>query len=148
MKTDKQKANSVAEYIGWQINLCGKSQVEIANIAGFDKPNVITMIKQGKTKLPLDRLGKFAKAIEVDPVYLYKLCMQEYFPETWTEIERIYGQPVLTENELAMIKAIRESNVVNPKLNTEEDKRLFINFINTLKGDNAYIAPDQKAAED
>ena len=75
------KAKSVAEYVSWQINLCGKSQVQIAQEIGFDKPNVITMIKQGKTKVPVNKIGSMAKALEVDPVFFMKLCLQEYMPD-------------------------------------------------------------------
>lgn len=130
------KPKSVAEYLSWQINLCGKKQLEIAEEVGFPKPNVINMIKQGKTKLPLDKIGRFAKAIEVDPVHLFKLCMQEYMPETWREIERMMSQPVLTTNELEFIEIIRESNVINPRLHTDSDKERFRNFVETLHSDN------------
>ena len=129
-------ARSVAEYIGLQINLCGRSQVEIAHDIGFDKPNVITMIKQGKTKLPMDKIGKFAKAIGVDPIHLFKLCMMEYSPDTWVEIQRMVGQTVMTENEVEFIETIRQAKVVNPKLRTMTEKQKLISFVEALKGDN------------
>jgi hypothetical protein len=132
-----QKPKSVAEYIAMQINLCGKSQHEIAQEADFPKPNMITMIKQGKSKLPTAKIGKFAKAIGVDPMHLFKLCMSEYMPDTWEAIEDIIKQPVLTNNELEIIAAIRQSNQVsNPKLNTPEDYERLTAFLETLKGDN------------
>lgn len=130
------KPKTVAEYISWQIHLCGKKQSEIAQEAGFSKPNIITMIKQGKTKLPLEKVGKFAKAIEVDPIHLFKLCMQEYQPDTWKEIERMFNQPVLTANEIEIIEAIRSANVENPKIRTEEERARIIAAIETLKPDN------------
>jgi len=130
------KPKSVAEYLSWQIHLCGKKQLEIAEEVGFPKPNIITMIKQGKTKLPLDKVGKFAKAIEVDPIHLFKLCMQEYMPDTWKEIERMIDQPVLTTNELEFIEIIRESNVSNPRLHTDGERQRFREFVETLHTDN------------
>lgn len=132
------KLKSVAEYITGQINLCGKSQFEIAKESGFEKPNIITMIKQGRTKLPLDKVGKFSKAIEVDPVFLFKLCMNEYWPDTWAELQKIMGQPTLSENELGIIEVIRESNVINPKINKDSDRERLLEVINTFDGDNAY----------
>lgn len=93
------KPQNLAEYISGQIQFCGKQQNEIAREAGFPKPNVISMIKTGATKLPLEKIGKFAKAIEVDPVFLLKLAMQEYMPATWQEIEKMFGQPILSINE-------------------------------------------------
>ena len=45
----KQKKISVAAYINMQIAVSGVQQTEIAAALGYSKPNVITMIKQGKT---------------------------------------------------------------------------------------------------
>jgi len=131
------RQRSVADYIKMQINLCGKSQIDIAREAGFAKPNIITMIKLGNTKLPIEKIGKFAKAIEVDAIHLFKLCMAEYYPENWAEIQRLVGQPVMTLNEMEILETIRESNVINPRLRAEEDKATLLAAINTLKGDNA-----------
>lgn len=129
------KPATVAEYIELQINICGKKQMDIAREAGFEMPNVVTMIKQGKTKLPFEKLGRFAKAIEVDAVYLYKLCMAEYLPETWVEIERVLSQPALTLNEIEIINTIRQANVINPKLTTDDEQQCLIAFANSLNGD-------------
>lgn len=135
-KQKQFKPKSVAEYIAWQITLCGKSQLEIAAESGFDKPNIITMIKQGKTKLPLSKVGRFAKAIGVDPLHLLKLCMSEYMEDTWKEVETIIGQPVLTQNELEVIEIMRGCNVSNPKLHTDEERVELAEFFNKLKADN------------
>jgi len=51
-----------------------KSQAEIAHDAGFVNPNVLTMIKQGGTKLPLDRVPALAKALDADPRRLFLLA--------------------------------------------------------------------------
>ncbi len=137
VKAKATKPRSVAEYITMQIQLCGKPQLDIAKEAGFDKPNIITMIKQGKTKLPMDKIGKFAKAIEVDPIHLFKLCMNEYWPDTAVELQRIFGQSPLTNNELEIIDVVRQSEVDNPKLRGEMDRQRLLAVINSLHGDNA-----------
>lgn len=137
----KQKHNkskfTVAEYLEKQINMCGKSQKQIAEEAGFPKPNIITMFKKGDTKLPLEKIGKFAKAIEVDPIHLFKLCMSEYQPETWTEIQKMFGQPILTTNELEILEVIRGANVENPRVRTDTERAHIREAIETLKPDNA-----------
>ena len=130
------KPKTVAEYINWQIQICGKSQKQIATEAGFEKPNIITMFKQGQTKIPIEKIGRLAKAIEVDAVYLYKLCMQEYQPDTWREIQKMFNQPILTENEVEIIEAIRSCNVANPKIRTDEDRIRLAEVINSFKSDN------------
>jgi transcriptional regulator with XRE-family HTH domain len=131
------KPKNVAEYIAWQINLCGKKQTEIAEEIGFDKPNVITMIKQGKTKVPISKIGRFAKALEVDPIFFMKLVFSEYMPDVMEAINSIITQPIITQNEWEIIEVVRSAKVVNPKLRTDEERRALKDFINTLKPDNA-----------
>jgi len=130
------KPKNVAEYVSWQINLCGKKQTEIAEEVGFEKPNVITMIKQGKTKVPINKIGSFAKALEVDPVFFMKMVLGEYMPDLLEAITTITNQPIITANELEFIEVIRTAKVVNPKLRTDDDRRKFLDFVNTLKTDN------------
>lgn len=129
---------TVAEYLARQIDLSGKTQLEIARECGFEKPNVITMFKQGKSKLPISRVGVMAKALGVDPVYLFQLAMQEYEPDTWAVIQdSILKQPVLTQNELEILELVRSANVVNPKVRTIEEKERILTAINKLRPENA-----------
>lgn len=139
---EKSSANhtSVADYIKRQIGLCNKSQIKISREVGFPKPNIITMIKLGDTKLPLEKIGRFAEAIEVDPIHLFMLCMSEYYPDTWSAIQRLIGQPLMTLNELEIISTIRESKVINPKVHTEEEKQRLLEVINTFRNVNDFDA--------
>lgn len=130
------KPRSVSEYITWQIALCGKSQIDIAKEAGFEKPNVITMIKQGKTKVPLNKIGSMAKALEIDPVFFFRLCMSEYMPDLMDIIAAITNQPVITRNEFDFIEVIRSAKVSNPKLRTDAERKKLREFVDTLKADN------------
>jgi hypothetical protein len=100
---------TVAKYLDQQIALSDKSQKEIAEAVGYDKPNIITMLKQGATKLPINRVGPMAKALNVDPVHLLRLVMSEYMPETWETIEEILGAGTLvSQEEIALLKFIRK----------------------------------------
>lgn len=101
---------TVVEYLNAQIALCGKSQVEIASDVGYDKPNLITMIKQGKTKLPINKVEAFAKSLGVDPMNLLRIVMSEYSPDAWKVIENILGNEVVTDSEMNLIKLYRESS--------------------------------------
>jgi transcriptional regulator with XRE-family HTH domain len=131
---------SVAEYLTAQIDLCGKSQLQIAREVGFEKPNIITMLKQGKSKLPLSRVGSMARALGVDATYLFSLAMQEYEPDTWAVIEdSILKQPYITANEFEIVQLIRQADVVNPKIRTLEEKERILSAINKLRPDNAAV---------
>ncbi|HJV26732.1 MAG TPA: hypothetical protein VJ673_13675 [Aromatoleum sp.] len=99
---------TVADFIADRLAECDKTQREIAIECGFEKPNIITMFKNGSTKVPLNRIGPLAKAIGADPAHLLRLVMHEYFPDTWQEIEDIMQTTVLTANELELVRRFRE----------------------------------------
>ena len=104
-----RKRVTVAEYIEQQIALSEKSQKEISVDAGFEKPNVLSMIKSGATKLPINRVGPLAKALGVDPVHLLRLALSEYLPDTFEAIEEIVGQSLVTPGELEVIEVMRKA---------------------------------------
>lgn len=137
-RTPKKPHITVAEYLSQQIDLCGKSQIDIARECNFPKPNIISMLKKGDTNLPVAKVGLMAKALGVDPVHLFKLVMQQYSPETWEVLEHgILNQPVITQNEMEIIDIIRQSNVENPKVRTDDDRLAILKAVSKLKPDNA-----------
>jgi len=125
--------SKVARFIAERIRVTGKAQTEIAFEAGFEKPNMITMIKQGRTKLPLAKIGAMAKALETDPTHLLKMCLEEYQPETWDAVSP-YMDEMLTGDELSLLRSIR-SWVGVPYLAalTEEQRGKLDDFINTMR---------------
>lgn len=108
---NQQQYQSVAEYITEQIKRSPKLQVEIAEEAGFEHPNVLTMLKQAKTKVPLNRVGPLANALDVNPAHLMRRVLEEYMPETWSAVEQCLGQLILSEEEEALIRTYREMQV-------------------------------------
>lgn len=98
---------TVADFITHQIKLSGKSQAEIARELGYDKPNIITMFKQGKTRIPLDKIGAIADALGINPALLLKKVMGEYMPGTLASLQRVLKGLELTQNELELIEAYR-----------------------------------------
>lgn len=56
-----------------------KSQREIAQQAGYKNQNMITMIKQGRTKVSLDRAHKLGRALEVDPREFMLLVFEQFY---------------------------------------------------------------------
>jgi transcriptional regulator with XRE-family HTH domain len=102
------KRITVAKYLEQQIAMSEKSQKEIAEACGYDKPNIITMLKQGSTKLPINKVGPMAKALGVDPKHLLSLVLQEYMPETWESLQSIVGESLVSADELRLMKKIRK----------------------------------------
>ena len=87
-----------------------KSQVEIASEAGFINTNMLSMIKSGKTKLPLDRVPALAKALSCDPTRLFQLAIAQSGNETTLgAVKEIFGT-VVTRNEILWLEAIRDAS--------------------------------------
>ncbi len=99
---------TVADFLAVRIAELGKTQRQISEECGFDNPNIITMFKQGNTKVPINRVASLAKALEVDPVHLLRLVMSECIPNLWEIVEDIMKSTVLTSNELDLLRAIRQ----------------------------------------
>lgn len=78
--------SNVATYIASRIEASGQLQKDIAEKVGFERPNMITMVKQGRSRLPIDKIGSMARALGIDPIALFSMCMEEYYPNTWKAI--------------------------------------------------------------
>jgi hypothetical protein len=119
----------VTGFIANLIERSGKTRKEIAYSAGFGKPNIISMIKSGETKLPLAKIGAFAKAVNTDPVALLKMCIRDYYPEVWQAL-MAYWDESLTSEELKMVRAMR-SAVGVPYLSAlkEEERQRLEDFL-------------------
>lgn len=87
-----------------------KTQAEIAAEAGYVNPNVITMIKQGASKVALDRVPALAHALECDPALLMRLALQQAIgPTAATAVTKVFGTPV-TANEMTWLQEIRDAS--------------------------------------
>lgn len=87
-----------------------KNQSEISKQAGFRTPNVLSMIKTGESRLPLDRVVALAKALECDPALLFKLALEQQGVEHTREaVDQIF-RGIVTENEAAWLQVIRDAS--------------------------------------
>lgn len=124
MKTFKKL--TVAEFLTSKIDKSGKTQKDIATEIGYDNPNIITMFKQGLTKIPLTTVGPLASALDIDPAYLLRLVMTEYFPDTYRAVEDCLGTMILTEHERTLIEAYRLcTKDTDPEVLILDEKRVF-----------------------
>ena len=94
-----------------------KTQAEIASEAGFANANMMSFLKNGKNKVPLDRVPSLAKALEVDPAYLMRLALDQAVGATAAKaITDLFGTPA-TENERGWLEELREvSDNSDPRL--------------------------------
>jgi transcriptional regulator with XRE-family HTH domain len=103
MSEHTSSKSAVAEFLTTRLAASDKTQRQISVECGFETPNIITMLKNGSTKIPLNRVGALASAIDVDPAYLLRLVLTEYMPDTWQCIEEFTKAALLTANELDLV---------------------------------------------
>lgn len=95
---------TAAEYLARAISMSGKTQKEVAKIAGYDKPNVLSMMKTAITKIPIDRVPALARACGSDPKIMLRIVMKEYHPAVWEVLtENLGDQIMLSEEERSLI---------------------------------------------
>lgn len=87
-----------------------KNQKEIASRAGYTNPNMITHLKNGSSKVSLDRVPDLAAALEVDPKLLLRKAILQYVSEDKVSAIADLLSDVATDNELALLKFIRQVN--------------------------------------
>jgi transcriptional regulator with XRE-family HTH domain len=127
MTTPKYPArrSSVAAYLEQAIEHSGLAQTEIAEALGYDQPNIISMFKTGRTKVPIEIIPKLAELLGVSELYFLKLAMEEYHPEMWKVIERAFGK-LVSDNEYDIVDCIRTASTgTDPELTEDVEKELF-----------------------
>jgi hypothetical protein len=85
-----------------------KSQRQVAQEAGFKALNIVNMMKNGVSKLPIDRVPAMAKALEVDPSVLLRLALNEFMGgNALKAIDQMLGT-IVSQNEVEILEFIRE----------------------------------------
>ncbi|WP_339118893.1 helix-turn-helix transcriptional regulator [Halomonas sp. BMC6] len=101
---------------------------DIAGRVGYANANVISMIKKGRTKLPLDKVKKMADALNVDRARLMRMALSEYMGDAYLDIVEVLGEPT-TQNERVLLQVWRSStNHEDPALTEAEIKGLHQGF--------------------
>lgn len=86
-----------------------KTQRQIAAEAGYTNPNMLSMLKTGVCRLPLDRVPGLARALETDPVLLFVMAVEQAGGTEAATVERIFHE-LVTENEGEWLREIRSAS--------------------------------------
>lgn len=110
----------LAKYLTRRVlELRPKTQANIAAEAGFTNANVLTMIKQGTSKLALDRVPALSTALECDPAYLMRLSLDQAVGSTAAKaLIEILGTPVTAHENLWLAEIRDASGNTDPKPTT------------------------------
>lgn len=105
---DRNCTHRVSEFIYEKFIASGKTVEQITDEVGFEKPNVFSMMLEGRVKVPIPRIESLAQALAIDAYALLDLCMGEYLPEAWDAIQRISSTLLLTRNERDLVEKFRQ----------------------------------------
>lgn len=112
MTAKKPHANTpLADFIEKRVlAMRPKQQSEIAEEAGFVNVNMLSMIKSGASKLPLDRVAGLAAALNCDPKLLFRLALEQQGNETTAlAIAEIFGA-IVSRSEVTWLHEIRDAS--------------------------------------
>ena len=99
-------SSPTAEFLTRAIEDSGVTHTEIADRAGFGAPNVISMMRLGRMKVPIDRIPDIAAACGVDDRRFLRIALAEYHPEVWEVLKSSFGD-VLTRAEQDLLAVYR-----------------------------------------
>ena len=81
---------------------------DLAALVGYPVPSVVSMIKAGSMKLPLDKVPAMAAALQVDAIYLARLVDSESGGRVLPVLEAILHRRAITEHECWLLDQLRE----------------------------------------
>lgn len=127
-KVDVSKAKATAELVSIidrQMSALGLTQQNVAEAVGFNNRNMLTIIKKGLGKLPIERVPAMAKCLKVDERHLMRLALlQSYSPEIVNMILGVTDYMV-SANERAIIETIRSAtNNSDPELTPDLTEKI------------------------
>lgn len=99
-----------------------KSQGEIATEAGFTSKNVLSIIKNGGSKLAMDRVESTAKALEIPVEDLVIPALRQYYTEDVLEMianALVRRRTNFTKTELELVAIARGAMDTNDNLSFE-----------------------------
>ncbi len=115
-----------AQMLAQAIDESGLTQKHIADRAGFKHPNVLSMMKQGLTRVPLARIPALAQTLGLDQAQFLLGAIEEYHEGAYEVLCDTLGLP-LSVSEQRLIAMFRTACLRN-------EIELEGPFLNALEG--------------
>jgi hypothetical protein len=81
---------------------------DVAQRLGYTKANVVSMIRTGSMKVPLNKLPELADMLDMSRIDLLMIALNEYDPGFLEALKRIIGEgQMVGENEMRLLTIIR-----------------------------------------
>lgn len=98
----------VRELVANHQKMLEMSNIELAHRLGYANGNVIAMLKAGTMKLPPDKIGLAAAALQIDPLYLAQCANADQDWGIDVLLEAVSRRTPITANEEKMILHMRK----------------------------------------
>lgn len=86
----------------------GIKNTEFQRELEFPMPNVVSMMKKGRMRLPISKTVMAADILKLDPVFLLGKLLSEGNLADWKVIKSVIGDRLVSANEIEFIEWIRE----------------------------------------
>lgn len=102
--------SSTAIMLSKAIEASELTQREIADRVGFRQANIISMLKTGETRVPLDRIPALAQTLGMDERDFLLTAIAEYHPGVHEVLVDVLGLP-LSDAELGIVTMFRMASI-------------------------------------
>lgn len=99
--------NLIAQLEAAQATL-GLTDQQLSEALGFERPVVLTLIKAGTMKMPINKIPALAKALKLDTVELMRTALRESTPELSEAITEVFDPLHLNAAEVNLITHLRK----------------------------------------
>lgn len=104
-------ASPTARHLYDAIERSPKTQREIAREAGFASQNMLSMMKTGESKVPINRIPRLSQALGIAPATFINTALKEYHPDLHEVIKDQFGIG-LSSTERTLLEVFDEAQHV------------------------------------
>ena len=99
-----------ANMLAKAIETSGMTQREIADRVGFRHANILSMLKKGETRVPLDRIPALAQTLGMDQAEFLLIAIEEYHSGVYEVLCDVLGLP-FSDAEQGLVVLFRMANL-------------------------------------
>jgi hypothetical protein len=108
-RTHRVSNLSVKEVMRLKMAEHGIKNVELQRELGFPTPNVISMMKSGSMRVPIQHAAKIATLFEIDKLAFLRKVVEENDPNLWDAMESAMGIGFsVSANESKLLNILRD----------------------------------------
>ncbi|MCR9222912.1 MAG: helix-turn-helix domain-containing protein [Hyphomonas sp.] len=104
------KSFALAEWFNKNVDfLTDLTNEQLAEKLGYTRPNIISMWRTGRTRIPLDRLVPLSQILKVDISFMLPLWVEQYGGgEAYAAVMKALNNSV-SDNEMKLVEALRQT---------------------------------------